>query len=278
MAVDEAAADQQQSGSASAADDAKRHADAWEVDTLRFTTFLAGEFDAEHAERWWRDVAKQKTRDEVAVSQGGLVEQGVVDGKVLRLQCLGDRVDWFLQPKKVEPGDEQPDIYSLGKLAPSMVAFARYLHAWFELPTCPVAKRIALGAILLHRVDDREEGYRFLQPFLRDSVKLDAENSSEFNYTINRRRLSPSIDGLEINRMMKWFVWVWKSLKMTVRLHPEPMMPETEEGALKMACRLELDMNTAPEFTGTLDQATQKATLDELTAFAEEIAAKGDVE
>ncbi|MHC5057097.1 MAG: hypothetical protein ACYTKD_20665 [Planctomycetota bacterium] len=277
MASDETSAGQQQSEPASANSDAEPCAEAWEVDTLRFTAFLPGELDAEHSERWWRDVAKQKTREEVSMSQGGLVEQGIVDGKVLRLQCQGARIDWFLQPKKAEPGEEQPDIYSLGKLGPSLATFVRYMKVWFELPTCPVAKRIALGGILLHRVADREEGYRFLQPLLRGSVQLDVENSREFNYTINRRRPSPSVEGLEMNRMTKWFVWTWKPFAMTIRLQPGPVLQQTEEGAPKMACRLELDINTAPEFAGTFDQRAQEAILNELTAFAEEIAAKGDV-
>ena len=42
-------------------------------------------------------------------------------------------------------------------------------------------------------------------------------------------------------------------------------------------CLLELDINTAPEYPGPLPRESYGRLFDELAAFAEEIAVKGDV-
>lgn len=246
----------------------------WEVDHLRLTSFPKEPLDIDEVEFWWRDLTGQKKRD-VNLSPEGLIEQGVVEGQQLTFKFEESRIDWLLQPVKGE--DEPPrGVHSLGKLDDSLDRFLKLIEKWVDSRS-PVSDRIALGTVLLHPVDNKEEGYRHLQPFLEQWVKVDPEGSSELTYSINRRRNSSVVPGLQINRLAKWFVWVWKPFRIEVRVQPRPGITQSESGEARMACRADLDINTAPEFEGSFDKPQQKDILAELRSLLLEMAAKGDV-
>jgi hypothetical protein len=186
-------------------------------------------------------------------------------------------VDWVLRPETSEQ-EEVPAVLTTGSLRESLGALLPLVQKWFGLDSCPVAKRLALGAVLLRPVDSRQEGYERLGPYLKDAVKLDPNGSSDFRYTINRWRSSKVVPDLRMNRLTTWFVWVWRPVKLTVRVRPDAEVSrEQEAGEQQMACRLDLDVNTAPEFEGVFDPPRQGELLQELCELTEEIAAKGDV-
>jgi len=245
----------------------------WGVDTLRFTSFSADELSSRTVEQWWRDVTGMEDRQVVHQPSAPWVEWGTLDGQVLTLRWHDDRIDWVLQPEK---NDENRDtIVSLGLLKPSLDRFFQFTDKWFTLGP-PKSNRIVLGAILLNPVETRQEGYLSLEQYLKNSVKLDAEGSSDFTYQINRRRKSAVVPELDINRLTKWFVWTWKSVSIQMQILPKQEIGQ-DIGEEKMACRLDLDINTAQETEGNFNIDIQKKLLIELRSLLEEIAEKGDV-
>jgi hypothetical protein len=133
--------------------------------------------------------------------------------------------------------------------------------------------RLAFGAVLLQPVDGLAEGYRLLSSYVQ--LQIDPENTSDLLYQINRRRVSSSgITGLTINRLAKWSVLrLQRNLFM---LSPgSPVQSHTQSEAF--ACRLELDINTAPEFEGELPQAELPSLIQELVEMGREIAEQGDI-
>lgn len=253
----------------------------WEVDHLRFTSFYRGEVPQAHVEGWWREIADSEERS-VSLRPPDLMEHGPVGDDELALQWQGalKRVDWRLHQHKDETSP--PAILSLGNLEAALERFTVFTDKWLASPTCPQSWRLALGAVLLLPVDTREEGYRILEPLLKDTVKLDPAGSSEFTYSINRRCKSSTIEGLQINRLGKWFVWVWQTKKIEVRGilqdgSPTPIVQQSDLGPKRLACRVDLDINTMPEYEGEFDTQAQRDILEELRALAVEMAERGDV-
>ncbi len=246
----------------------------WEVDTIRFTSFASEELKARTVEQWWRGVTGLEDRQVNQRPNGPWVESGTINGEVLTFHLQNQRIDWVLQPEKKD--EDRDNIISLGELQPALDRFIQFIEKWFALEP-PMSNRIVLGAILLHPVETRQSGYRHLEQYLKDFVEIDAEGSSDFTYQINRCRKSKIITGLEINRLSKWFVWTWKSVSVRMQIFPPQQDFEQDIGEEKMACRLDLDINTAPEFEGKFDIDIQKKLLTELRSLLEEIAEKGDV-
>jgi hypothetical protein len=135
--------------------------------------------------------------------------------------------------------------------------------------------RIAFGAVLNFPTDDRPTSYRHLQAFLRD-VRLDAENSSDFTYTINRPRPSVSLRGKgTINRLSKWAAAQLSVLRATPDSKGGSLM--LADAATAFASRLELDVNTAPLADFAIGSHVVASVLEELIALGEEISVQGDV-
>lgn len=250
-----------------------RKSAGWEVDTLRFTSFSAEELEGRTVEQWWREVTGLEDRQVIHQPNSPWVELGTIDGEVLTFRWQDDRIDWVLQPEKTD--EDRDTIISLGELKPTLDKFIKILEKWFAL-NAPVSNRIVLGAILLHPVETRQDGYHYLEKYVKNSVNLDAEGSSDFTYQINRRRMSSIVPELEINRLSKWFVWTWKTVSFKMQILPKQEIGQ-DIGEEKMACRLDIDINTAQEVDGKFDINVQKKLLTELRSLLEEIAEKGDV-
>jgi hypothetical protein len=134
----------------------------------------------------------------------------------------------------------------------------------------PRIRRMAVGAVLLLPVGGRKEGYEQLQPYL-SSVTIDPVNSSDFVYRVNRKRASQlGISGLSINRLGQWNTVVTKLLG-PLTVPPDATLPENH------FCRIELDINTAPEYPDVLPEERLGDILSELVAAAKEIILQGDV-
>ena len=237
---------------------------AWQVESLRFTTFLSP--SAENPDpNWWEVVVGEPPQSLNAQPKQGIVQAvgSVEGGFTLVLGIQPARVDWMYG--RPDEGD------SIAPLEESINRFAEFLTTWFEI--CPSAVRLAFGAILLIPVGSKEDGYRLLNRYL-PSFTLDAERSSDFSYQINRWRLSQSIEGLRINRLSRWSTA--KRQKSTIAIGPGGIVPSQLQDA-EFSCRLELDINTAPEYEGEFDQGRTATLYQELVTLGIEITDKGDI-
>jgi hypothetical protein len=143
---------------------------------------------------------------------------------------------------------------------------------WFELS--PSLDRLAFGAAALIPVQSRLEGYLLLAAYL-PAVKLDAEGSSDFMYRINRPRMSKlNIENLRINRLSTWAVIKMQYQQFRLASHAQQV--KTIQGETLFADRVELDINTSPEFGGQLPKQRYPEIFNELQDLGSEILQEGD--
>jgi hypothetical protein len=201
-----------------------------------------------------------------------LQEEGPFQGGVLTLKIEPLRIEWLLG-KSTETLAEEDTLPVLGRLIETLPEFKALMTRWLAVPDVPPVNRLALGAVLLQPVDTRQEGYRRLSSYLR-AVHVDPETSSDFFYQINRRRPSRTgVANLNINRLSKWS----SSLAMRRMIVAGPGGVSIAAAQEFHACRLELDINTAPEFPGPLPNEIRAGLLDEFVDLSLEIAREGDI-
>ena len=247
--------------------------EAWRVETLRTTLFPSPTTSVDPS-TWWVEVVGEEADTQIVHrKKSERREEGLYkDGKlVLHVQPI--RIDWIWAAQE-EPEGKEEDFPSLGSFPAVCPLFTQLMDRWLALETCPNAQRLAFGAILLYPVPDRATGYRQLMPYL-PAIQLDPERSSDFLYRINRRRPSTSgIPHLEINRLATWSV-------MARQLQPVSISPEAvgyfPTPPRSFACRIELDINTAPEFREELSRDQFRAIFHELVHLGQEIATEGDI-
>jgi len=168
---------------------------------------------------------------------------------------------------------EESELPSLGNYIQNRDAFGEFVTRWLQLEDCPILTRLAFGAILMFPVDSREAGYSQLQPYL-PAVELDPIHSSDFQYRINRPRVSTlGIAELGINRLSTWSVMYVQS----ATLHLGSDGASQRVGERRFACRLELDINTAPDPEITLDPSVLPKVYRELVTSGDEIVQMGDI-
>ena len=241
----------------------------WQIENLRFSVFLARPTDPEPVGSW-TDVVGQDaddTRIKGTGEQRVVSQQGPFGGTVMRAEVRLDRIDWHVLPPPPKTPNERPTAGPYEKLKDR---FRDGMLAWLDAEK-PVANRIAYGAVLSHRSGNRTDCLRVLDNLL-STVTVDPENTWDFDYSVNRRRVSKSSDGLMINRLAKWSLGteILGVLKLPASGGQARMNTVTVNVPM-----LTLDINTDPEFRGPLNRPREL--LAELAALGTEIALKGDV-
>lgn len=243
--------------------------DTWLAESLRATIF-PGPGVTPVADSWWREVTNSDPDSRtIKPATREHLEEGPFEAArlVLSVNAIG-AIQW--QVGAPRPTEIPADIISAGSAAELLPAFVGLLERWF--PMCPVASRIAFGVIGLLPASEQRESYEKLGALVR-SVKIDPVTSSDFLYRINRPRASTtSIANLRINRLS-----TWHAIKMGVMALPMgggrgKVVNE------KYACRVEVDINTAPDFQGTFTSQQVAEVFHELRDSAVEILEMGDVE
>lgn len=241
----------------------------WLSEVFRLTAFFQGP-DASDPSSWWKQVTGEEPTNKIVQPKNKLFQdEGPYAGGHLVLTKQPGRIDWLFIPsfdnqlgmadfRDLKPFDEKREI------------FEGIANRWLE--ACPTFSRLAFGAILNMPVESGSKGYSELSNFLT-SVDIDAEDSSDLIYQINRRRMSKIIPGLTINRLSKWSVAI-------VDVGYIPTGTPFEEGAIKETlsfARLELDINTFQGYKDILPREKYTSIFNELMDLAYEIKEKGDV-
>ena len=248
------------------------HVVAWQVESLRFTAFPARPEDALEAVRWSDLIGEPPRKEEARPREGRRAETGTWEEGYLSLEVTHGRVDWRYA---LELSPERPftGFPILGPYDEVENRFLALMQKW--LRTSPKLSRAAWGAVLLFPVENRVEGYKSLGAFLSRSVKVDPKGSSDLLYRINRRCPSSSgVANLEVNRLATWSVLSVQhsSVRFSGGVVDAAILDEPA-----IACRLELDINTAPEFGKAFSKSAVRKLLSELAGLAREITVEGDV-
>ena len=194
-------------------------------------------------------------------------DEGIIDNSKLILGIQPMRIDWILSHPEVLGQ------FWIGRFLDSLTPFFDLMLRWLTI--CPPIKRLAFGTVLVMPVDNREAGYSLLGRYL-SHVQLDAENSSDFLYQINRTRMSRTrIEGLTINRLSKWSVA--KMGTFHVEISPNTPLAISNPTSELFACRLELDINTSQTYQNELPHDQLNNIFQELVDLSRELALEGDI-
>jgi hypothetical protein len=241
-----------------------------ETESLRFTGFLSST-EGTGPQNWWAELtgAEPETRNS-RPSLGQFQEAGPLNSYGLVLSMNPGRVDWLLTPS--QRVGAPPDPKRAGPLAETLPFFVGLMTRW--IGNGPEFTRIALGVVVHEPVPSREEAYRRLARYL-PAVKVDPEGSSELFYQVNRPRKSLVIDGLTVNRLSKWSVSFSVPFSFSLLSPAQGQFGRVSEG--ETTCRIELDINTDPMFSGSPRDLSSPRLLEEFVKLAEEIVTVGEI-
>ncbi|MBW2060562.1 MAG: hypothetical protein JRI95_03245 [Deltaproteobacteria bacterium] len=254
-------------------ENSKSELKVWQIESLRVTVFHVSMVERELTV--WDELIKESPETRTSYpKQGFHRDEGAFENGKLIVETHPNRIDWLYaaDTDKIEEG-----LPIIGLFPGAAENFCKLMHQWLKI--CPPIKRLAFGAILLQRVEDREEGYRQISEYLPTvDVDLDPIGPSDFLYQINRPRLSKSwSENLQINRLSTWSVSsIWRQGLNVEFSNREPVTPTHPRDTIS-ACRLALDVNTSQEFSGELPKNVLSDLFDELVILAKEIADKGDI-
>lgn len=220
----------------------------------------------------WQNIFGAQPDTQNSQPKVGLAEASgdYADGQIV-LRTLPGRADLVYQPS---PSDMLSGPFqSLGNASEATERFISQANALMQklrlVPDIQVS-RLAFGAILRMPMPDKQSSYITLNEFLH-SVDVD-ETSSDFQYSINRRRKSKIVTDMEINRLS-----IWSSIgyhQFNIEQGMQGMQGVEIPSAF--ACQLVLDINTVPsdKFFPLNDL---EAGYGELLALGKEIAEYGDI-
>jgi len=244
---------------------------AWEAESLRLTAFPIPAAPVEDV-GWWESLMGEPPEVEVVRRrEGGKRMEGAFEHGRLVIQTSPSRIDLLtiLSPEQ----EATSGFLKIGKFEQILGRFDEVMNRWLTLDSCPDIQRIAFGAVLLSPVDSKVSGYRQLAAYL-PSVTIDPEHSTDLFYQINHPRESATgIPDLKINRLSKWSV----AQLSTVGLVVEPTRISYHDVPQSyLACRLELDINTAAERREPLPRETVSNVWQELLNLGREIVIDGE--
>lgn len=250
---------------------------AWKAESLRITGFGPSAAN-EPIEALWSTIAGSPPEQiEQRPKEGFSTAAGPFEGGILHLAYTPSRTDWIWSPSAGNPTASYTEISSIGDYAKSTSTFAKISKDW--LARKPSLNRLAWGGVLLLPAADKEDGYEKLSGFL-PSLKVDPTGSADLMYQINRPRNSKIIEGLRIIRLSTWSVAVIQSLSMQLTLTSGVAAATATAGATGptfSACRLQVDINSAPDRQELLEADRVIQLLDEFILLANEISTHGDI-
>ena len=244
----------------------------WQAELLRYTVFVPDNVNLMNRKFWQELMGSSPEEAHSRPRQQSFREQGPFLEGLLIVELNRNRIDWKLQR---HPNKEYDDLMpTLGSYDSIGNKFHQLMAQW--LPLCPTTNRLAYGAVLLLPADTVPEACNTLSTFL-PAVEIDCENTTDFLYRINRRRNSScGVQALEINRVSTWSIANVSGINVELGPGRQPLQRIVKLTDATI-CRLELDINTAPEFDNEIPSAIVPAIFDELVKLGNEIASQGDI-
>ncbi len=241
----------------------------WNLAQARLTCFFREPLENQKND-WWEEVLGVPPDESVTKRTEGIhTDKGIVNGRRLLLNIQRNKVDWLVSPVE-QLSDELFNF--IGTYDESTIQLRDMLQNWVS--TAGQIKRIAIGAIALEPVEDRENGYRFLQTML-PALTIQPETSSDFFFQINRPTIGEFREvAIKINRLMKWSV-------SQVEFHRQNLAfntgLESDLVASGHAARCELDISTDQDQDQEIDPAIRIDVLNRLFELGRSILQEGDV-
>lgn len=241
----------------------------WQLERLRLTMFPSPASGPLSQSSWEELLGRPPDTIELNPRQSSFVARGAweadAQSAAITLRATPTRIDWQAAPGLDRDFDGFPTFGSASACIPQ---FRDLMLSW--LSRCPPIQRIAFGTVLLLPVASRQEGYDVLSAYL--PFQLDLADSSDFQFQVNRRRVSLAVADIELNRLSKWSVAAFS--EQTIEFSSEAPARTVTTGE-HMAARLELDINTVPSPSTELSGDELASIFRELVELAVEIVQNG---
>ncbi|MCY3780054.1 MAG: hypothetical protein OXG78_07080 [Chloroflexi bacterium] len=241
----------------------------WQVETLRITAFPV-EIDSVSPSELW-DKHKGELKPEVHIQPDSINRRNARhrNGEIYLVKTPS-QIDW----RYVLPLDDTSPESGLpvwGNLNNELNPFLEFSKEFLQNPVIFPVFRLAFGAILMKPRSDLISSNEYLADFL---PHLDLEDATDFGYQISRGRTSDVVNELHINRLSRWQV-------LTLERKGSTLDP-ADDGNLDLvetlfAARLELDINSSPDYGPPLNSDLLSSAFEELVDMGLEIARRGDV-
>jgi hypothetical protein len=243
----------------------------WNANSLRFTAFPEANFQIDT--NWWENVVGESPETEISQAKTGTLQyEGNFEGGKLVLGIQKNpalpRIDWVYAPS-----DFDETLPSLGDFGRAVNIFEQYISKWLISSNLSF-KRIAFGLTLHQPISDKKQGYELLASRYLGISPHFGENTSDFLYQINRIRQSQQVEGLPINRLMKWSVGRYQPM-ITIISPTQTTQQSLPESFMVL---LELDINSSPEYMSSFKDLEASNLLKEFVSLAYEIAEKGEID
>ena len=251
---------------------AKFNLSDWQVENLRLSAFLVFPINPEEMHLWKELMGESPDQIRNLPQQQLVTEDGPYLTGQLHVTVRNNRIDWklFHNPKNSSHG-----LPTLGSYANVEEDFRKLMLRWID--NCPAVHRIAYGCVLLLPTESLSDAYSSLNDLL-PAVDIDLENTWDLTYRINRKRDSRcGIEQLKINRLSTWSAAQIIDTLVDISAGGNRPPKVTYSPNSNSFCRLELDINTAAEYTQQLDQNFVPEIFSELIEAGNEIAVAGDV-
>lgn len=196
-----------------------------------------------------------------------------LDGRNFIITFSVDRIHFqMLPPTPTNPPAEPFAV--IGDFKKVLPIFEDVVRPWLENENQDNIIRLAVGGILLSEVKSREVGYHNLDKLL-PAVQIDAENSRDFQYQINRPRdIKIGKEPSYFNRICTWSVLKSQAVGFIVG---QKGTAHRETFPIKFACRLALDISTPQDNEIIFNRELIGPLSHELHEIGIEIADYGDI-
>ena len=240
----------------------------WQVESLRITAFPV-DISEVSAEKIW-ETCIGKSPDETRIQRSGIEsrEAEFANGRIFLIKQI-DRVDWRYHTQQDER-EEPPALSTIGSIDSELKVVTDLANIWINSHSFFPTKRLAFAGVVLHPVQTVSDGYDVLRGLL---PSLNLDNVKDLNYQVNRPRTSQAINELTINRLTRWNVLRSNIFTAVPSAHLQ-LQPTVDEA---IACRLEIDINSAAERSDAFAPDIILQLFDELVEIGLELSKRGDV-
>lgn len=244
------------------------------AEIMRFSVFTPAVRDHLQVpvDAWWHAItgsSPEQIARSGANTFSALAEGPFSNGR-LAVAASPGRVDCQLAPAL--PTAAPREWPNLGTWPECLDALVSPVRAW--LPAIQPIARLAFGVIIAKSVADRPTGYRQIESALSElQIRLPSD-LSDFLIQLNRPIAASHAPGMTINRLSRWGVALLAPVMIQLAVvlpNVQMQTPQADAGLTRQqlhALRVELDFNTAAEWTQPIAPESAQALLDELTDLA----------
>ena len=238
-------------------------ANPWLVEQFRLTAFPVSSVSITVARAWWAAAMGQDPENVQEEPRKGSIQLRTSHGGgQLVMNATAQRFDIR---QLFAPSPDAPP--SSPEYSTCRGPFVELASGWLGLPKRPQIQRLAFGVVATNTRSSSPEGCRQILAQYLPAMDMARVELRDFLFQGNRRRSSDVIEGVEINRVVKWSISTVQDILIT----------PTGTGMARhpfFSPRLEVDINSSPRSALRDNRLVQL--FQEFAKLADPIVTSGD--